>query len=182
MFHIVHRTQVGVCGCTAKTGVCLELADKQQHAVSLLPVVNVSLPDGRVLCSCALALPVEQALVDGVILVHSGGRVVFVRFVQSHKENVQILVRQPLHAFADSRRFQKVQCDQQLVTGISTVQIQRTIKAHIYRFINKVDSAILIPQQCLQFTQQSRAVRKSIQIIKDTLIIQCSAALPHTVT
>ena len=115
MRYIVHCAQVGVGSCIAKTGVCLEFTDKQQYTASLLPVVNVSLSGSRIFCGRALALPVEQALVDGVIFVHGGWRIILVRFIQGHKEHVQILVRQPFHALADSSRFQKVQRHQQLV-------------------------------------------------------------------
>ena len=178
MLHIVHRAQIGIRSCTAKTGLCLELAHEQQHPASLCPVMDVALPGGRVFGGGALALPVEQALVDGIILVHGGGGVILVRFVQGHKEHVQLLFRQPLHALADSGRLQKVQRHQQLVTGISTVQIQRTIKAHLHRLVNKIDAVILILQKCLQLPQQNGTVRESIQVIENFFILPafCSFA------
>ena len=97
-----------------------------------------------------------------IILVHGGGRVILVRFVQGHKEYVQLLFRQPLHALADSGGLQKVQCYQQLVAGIGAVQVQRTIKAHIHRFVDKINAVILILQKCLQFPQQNGTIRESI--------------------
>ena len=93
MLHIVHRAQIGIRSCTAKTGICLELTHEQQHPASFFPVMDVPLPGGRVFGGGALALPVEQALVDGIILVHGGGRVILVCFVQGHKEYVQLLFR-----------------------------------------------------------------------------------------
>lgn len=30
MLHIVHRAQIGIRSCTAKTGICLELTHEQQ--------------------------------------------------------------------------------------------------------------------------------------------------------
>ena len=120
--------------------------------------MDVPLPGGRIFCSRALALPVEQAFVDGIILVHGGGGVILVCFVQGHKEYVQLLFRQPLHALADSGGLQKVQCYQQLVAGIGAVQVQRTIKAHIYRLVNKINAVILILQKCLQLPQQNGTV------------------------
>ena len=131
----LHRAQIGIRSCTAKTGICLELAHEQQHPASLCPVMDVPLPGGRVFGGGALALPVEQAFVDGIVLI---------RFVQGHKEYVQLLFRQPLHALADSGRLQKVQRHQQLVAGIGAVQVQRTSKAHIHRFVNKINAVILI--------------------------------------
>ena len=105
----LHRAQIGIRSCTAKTGICLELAHEQQHPASFFPVMDVALPGGRVFGGGALALPVEQAFVDGIILVC---------LVQGHKEYVQLLFRQPLHALADSGRLQKVQCYQQLLRRI----------------------------------------------------------------
>ena len=139
--------------------------------------MDVPLPGGRVFGCGALALPVEQAFVDGIILVHSGGRVVFIRLVQGHKEYVQLLFRQPLHALADGSRLQKVQCYQQLVAGIGAVQVQRAIKAHIYRLVNKINAVILILQKCLQLPQQNGTVRKGIQVCKNFLIVPAFCGL-----
>ncbi len=94
----LHRAQIGIRSCTAKTGICLELTHEQQHPASFFPVMDVALPGGRVFGGGALALPVEQAFVDGIILVC---------LVQGHKEYVQLLFRQPLHALADGRGFKK---------------------------------------------------------------------------
>ena len=118
MLHIVHRAQIGIRSCTAKTGICLELAHEQQHPASFFPVMDVPLPGGRVFGGGALALPVEQAFVNGIILVHGGRGVILVCLVQGHKEYVQLLFRQPFHALADGSGLQKVQRHQQLVTGI----------------------------------------------------------------
>ena len=77
---------------------------------------------GRVFGGGALTLPVEQAFVDGIVLVHGGGRVILVCLVQGHKEYVQLLFRQPFHTFADGSRLQKAQRHQQLDAGIGAVQ------------------------------------------------------------
>lgn len=42
MLHIVHGAQIGIRLCTAKTGICLKLPDKQQHSASLCPVAEAS--------------------------------------------------------------------------------------------------------------------------------------------
>ena len=140
--------------------------------------MDISLPGGRVFGGGALALPVEQAFVNGIILVHGGGRVILVRFVQGHKEYVQLLFRQPLHALADSGRLQKVQRHQQLVAGIGAVQIHWAIKAHIHRLVDKINAVILILQKCLQFPQQNGTIRESIQVIENFFILPafCSFA------
>ena len=80
--------------------------------------MDVALPGGRAFGGGALALPVEQAFVNGIILVHGDGRAILVCLVQGHKEYVQLLFRQPLHALADGSRLQKVQCYQQLLRRI----------------------------------------------------------------
>ena len=149
MLHIVHRAQIGIRSCTAKTGICLELTHEQQHTASFFPVMDVALPGGRVFGGGALALPVEQAFVNGIILVHGGRGVILVCLVQGHKEYVQLLFRQPFHTLADGSRLQKVQRHQQLVAGIGAVQVQRTIKAYIHRFVDKINAVILILQKCL---------------------------------
>ena len=133
--------------------------------------MDVALPGGRVFGGGALALPVEQAFVNGIILVHGGRGVILVCLVQGHKEYVQLLFRQPFHAFADGGGLQKVQCYQQLVAGIGAVQVQRTIKANNHRFVDKINAVILILQKCLQLPQQNGTVRKGIQVCKDLLIV-----------
>ena len=60
-------------------------------------------------CRGALALPMEQALIDGIIVVHGGWRIVLVRLVQRHKEHVDVFLRQPLHALTNGGRLHKVQ-------------------------------------------------------------------------
>ena len=96
---IVHGAKVGISGGTAETGIRFELPDKQQHTASFLPVMDIPLSGGRIFGCGALALPVKQVLVDGIIVVHGGGRVILVGFVQGHKEHIQLLFRQPLHTF-----------------------------------------------------------------------------------
>ena len=69
MLYIVCGSQEGVGFRATCHPVCFELPDKQQHFASPLPVMDIPLPGGRV-CRCgALALPVEQTLVDGVVVI-----------------------------------------------------------------------------------------------------------------
>lgn len=89
MLHVVHGAQTGIRLCTAKTGIRLKLPDKQQHSASLCPVMDIPLPGGRGFGGGALALPVEQTFVDGIILVHGGRGVVFIRLVQSRIKQLQ---------------------------------------------------------------------------------------------
>ena len=66
----------------------------------------------------ALALPMEQALIAGIIVVHGGWRIVLVRLVQRHKEHSDVFLWQPLHALTNGGRLHKVQRHQELVAGI----------------------------------------------------------------
>ena len=66
----------------------LVLAAEQQDGVTPIDVLDVASPGGRVGRGRALRLPVEQPLVDGVILVHCRRRVVFLRLVQGDEEDV----------------------------------------------------------------------------------------------
>lgn len=106
-------------------------------------MMNISLPGGRIGCGGTLALPVEQALVDGIVVVHGGGRIVFICLVQCYKEHVQLFLRQPLHTLAHGCKFCKVHRYQQLVAGVSAMEIQRTVETQFHWFVNKVN--LLIP-------------------------------------
>ena len=121
MLDIVHGAKIGIGG-TAEAGICLELPNEQQHTASFLPVMDVPLTSGRIFGGGALALPVEQVLVDGIIVVHGGGRVIFVGLVQGHKEHIQLLFRQPLHTLTDGGRLQEIQRYQQLVAGVNQIK------------------------------------------------------------
>ena len=85
MLHIARRAQIGIRLCTAGHTVSLKLPDKQQHLAPPLLVVDISLTCGRILRRGALALPVKQTLTNGVVIVHGGWRIVFVRLVQCHE-------------------------------------------------------------------------------------------------
>ena len=68
---------------------------------------------------------------------------------ESIVERIEVMDQSVKITLADSGGLQKVQCYQQLVAGIGAVQVQRTIKAHIYRLVNKINAVILILQKCL---------------------------------
>ena len=64
-------------------------------------MVDVTLPGRGLLSRGALALPVEQRLVNRVIVVHGGRRIVLVGLIERHKEDIQLLLRQPFDTLAD---------------------------------------------------------------------------------
>lgn len=76
MLHIVGRTQICVCLCAAGHSIRLELTDEQQHPATTLHVVDIALTGWRIIRCCTLALPMEQAFIDGVIVIHGRGRIV----------------------------------------------------------------------------------------------------------
>ena len=81
MFGIVGCAEVGIgCG-TAGDAIGFEFTDKEQHFGSLGLVMDIALSGGRVCGSSALALPVEQGFVNGIIVVHGCGRIVFVGLI-----------------------------------------------------------------------------------------------------
>ena len=85
VLHVVRRTQIGVRLRTAGHTVRLKLTHKQQHLTAAFLVVDIALTGGRILRRGALALPMEQALIDGIIVVHGGWRIVLVRLIQRHE-------------------------------------------------------------------------------------------------
>lgn len=125
-------------------------------------MVNVPLSGWRIRRCGALALPVKQALIDGVVVIHGGRRVVLIGLIQRHKEHIQLLLSQPLDALAHRGRFQKVQRYQQLITGIGTMEVQWAVKAQVHRLVYEVDLLIPIAKQLQKFTQQHGTVRESI--------------------
>ena len=144
MAHIAGSPQIGIRFRTTSDPVRLEFPDEQQHLAAALPVMDIPLPSCGILSCRTLALPVEQTFVDRIVVVHSGWRIVLVSLIERNKEHIQLLLRQPLHALTNCSRLQKIQGNQQLVTGIGAVQIQRAIEAQVNRFINKVNLSSII--------------------------------------
>ena len=81
MLDIACCTKVGVCLSAAGYSIRFELTDKQQYLAAAFHMVNVALTSRRILCRRALALPMEQALINGIVVVHGCGRIVFVSLV-----------------------------------------------------------------------------------------------------
>ena len=78
MPHIAGSPQIGIRLSTTGYTIRLEFTDEQQHLAAALPVMDIPLASCGIFSCRALALPVEQALIDGIIVVHGGGRIVFV--------------------------------------------------------------------------------------------------------
>ena len=119
MFHVSGRAQEGIGRRAAREAVRFELADEQEDAAATLLMVDVPLARGGVLRCGALALPMEQLAVDGIVVVHGRGRIVLVRLIQRDEEHVQLLIGQPFHTLAYRGRFHKAHGHQQLIPGVS---------------------------------------------------------------
>ena len=79
-FHIVRKSQESI-RCSTQL-IALVLTDKYHHVCAHVTMMYVALT-GLAFGSCsALALPVEQLAVNGIIVVHGGGRIVLVRLVE----------------------------------------------------------------------------------------------------
>ena len=101
VLYVVRNSEIGIGRSRIADAVRLKFADKEQDTAAALPVVDVTLTGRGLLSRGALALPVEQCLIDRVIVVHGGRRIVLVGLIQGHKEDIQLLLRKPFNTLAD---------------------------------------------------------------------------------
>ena len=64
-------------------------------------MVDVTLSSGGGRRRGALTLPVEECLIDGIVLVERCGGVILFSFLERHEENVQLFLRQTFDTFSD---------------------------------------------------------------------------------
>ena len=81
-------------------GVLLKFADKQQYFTALLLMMDVALASSRFSIGSRLALPVEEAGADRVIVVQRCGRIVLICLVERDQQDIRFLVLEILHALA----------------------------------------------------------------------------------
>ena len=167
MADVIRRAEEGV-RCDA-AGVALGLPNEQQHMAATGLVVDVALTGRRIDAGGGLALPVEQPGIDGVIVVHSRGRILLVRLVQRNQQHVGPFVGQPLHTLAQRLGLHEIQREEELVASIGTVHVQRAIIGQVCRRVDEVDGIQLVFQQLDQLAQHDRAVRQRIQPLPDIL-------------
>ena len=106
----------------------------------------------------------EQAFVDRIVVVHGSRGVVLVRLVERDKEYIDLLVRQPFDTFPHIFRRHVVHCNQNLISGIGAMQIQRTIKAKRDRLIDEVNALQIERHKRIQFVHHDRAVREQLHV------------------
>ena len=150
----IHRPAAGMLhiGCCSETGircsanaVLLELPHEENDPAAALPVVDITLTGACCIGGSTLTLPMKQAFVDRIVVVHGSRGVVLVRLVERDKEYIDLLVRQPFDTFPHIFRRHVVHCNQNLISGIGAMQVQRTIKAKRDRLIDKVNPRLRRP-------------------------------------
>ena len=72
VLYVVRNSEIGIGRSRIADAVRLKFANKEQDTAAALLVVDVTLPGRGLLSRGALALPVEQCLIDRVIVVHGG--------------------------------------------------------------------------------------------------------------
>lgn len=103
--------------------ICFEFTNKQNNFAPQLLVIDVSLSHRACISSGTLTLPVEQIFIDRIVIIHCCGRIILIGLVQRHKQHINLFVRQPLRALTDIARRHIIHSNQNLVTGIGTVQV-----------------------------------------------------------
>ena len=86
MLHIVSSPQKREGG--SQVTFLFELSDKQQDLVLSVSMLLITATSRRCITCCALALPMEQPFIDGIILVHGCGGVFLFGLVQRVQEDI----------------------------------------------------------------------------------------------
>jgi len=115
--HIVGSAKMGIGLCAACNTIRLKLANEQQNLSPFAPVMDITLAGRRIIRCRALVLPIEQALIDRVVVVHGCRRVILIGLIPRHKEHIQLPFGQPLKALTHRRRFRENHSHQQLIEG-----------------------------------------------------------------
>lgn len=137
--------------------VFVVFSDKEENLEAYFLMVDVALP--RIGCfGCgALALPVEEMLIDGVVGVHGRRGIVFVGFVQCIDEKVEVSVFQVENALTHGFRFfWMAECDENLVLGVVAMEIERAGEAKIDVFIDEIEVIEVVLQDIADFLAHDR--------------------------
>ena len=78
-------------------------------------------------------------LVDRIVLVHRGGRVLALRLVEGIDQHINPLVPEVGDALADVLGIHAVHGDEDLVAGVLAMQVERALKPKVNGFVHKVD-------------------------------------------
>ena len=132
--------------------VFVVFSDKEENLGSHFLMVDIAL--SRIGCfGCGtLALPVEEVLIDGVVGVHGRRGIVFIRFVQCIDEKVEVPVFQVENALTHGfRSFWMAECDENLVLGVMTMEVERAGEAKIDILIDEVEVIEVVLQNIANF-------------------------------
>ena len=121
-------------------------------------MMDIALARCGMIACCTLTLPVKKRLIDGIILIHGGWRIVLIGFVQGYEQHIQLLLGEPLHTLTYGRRLHEIKCHQKLISGISTMKVDRTRKAKIQHFIQYINVVVAILHQLQHLTAQNLAL------------------------
>lgn len=102
-------------------------------------MMDIPLTGRRIGIRRGLALPMEQAGADRVIVVQRCGRIVLVCLVERDQQDIRFLVLEILHALAQCLGLEEIQRNQQLIAAVVAMHIQRAIIRQSSRNIDKVD-------------------------------------------
>lgn len=107
-------------------------------------MMNISQASRRSFGRRTLALPVEECVVDRVVVVHRGGGVVFFAFIEGDEEDVEVLFGQPLDAFADGGGFVEVEREENLVARVGAVEVEGAVEAEVDGLVDEVDAVVVV--------------------------------------
>lgn len=132
--------------------VFVVFSDEEENWGSHFLMVDVTLSSIGCFGCGALALPVEEMLIDGVVGIHGRRGIVFVGFVQRIDEKVEVSVFQVEDALTHGfRSFWMAECDENLVLGVVAMEVERTGEAKIDILIDEVEVVEVVLQNIANF-------------------------------
>jgi len=108
-------------------GEAFAVTDKEYRGKALCFMLNQSSANRRGVTCLGLALPVKQAIGDGIVFIHSGGRKVGLAFIDVGKEEVEFTFRNVQNPFPGAYRvFERAQPKGMcyLLTGVGCMQVE----------------------------------------------------------
>ena len=112
--------------CSA-AGILLEFTDEQQHLSIVFLMMDIPLAGRRIGIRRGLALPMEQAGADCVIIVQRCGRIVLICLIERDQQDIRFLVLEILHALTQRLGLEEIQSHKKLIAAIAAMNVQRAI-------------------------------------------------------
>ena len=108
-------------------GILLEFTDEQQHLSIVFLMMDIPLTGRRIGIRRGLALPMEQAGADCIIIVERGRRIILVCLVERDQQDIRFLVLEILHALTQRLGLEEIQSHKKLIAAIAAMNVQRAI-------------------------------------------------------